>query len=181
MDHRTLLVIAVITLIVLGGIAIAFWDRERKRKHLRSRFGPEYQRTVLQMKDRRRAEAELEKREQRVRKLDIRPLSSADQQQFSSAWKQIQARFVDDPGDAVLRAEQLLRQLLIARGYPDTTFEQMADNVSVYHPHLVQDYRNAHQAAQRHQESRADTEELRRALVHYRALFEDLLSIRKVA
>ena len=125
--------------------------------------------------DRGKAEAELARRAERVKALHIRPLEPAQRARFADAWRADQARFVDDPTQAVAEADRLVGELMQARGYPVGDFEQRAADVSVDHPHVVENYRTAHDIAVRQARGEADTEALRKAMVHYRALFDDLL------
>jgi hypothetical protein len=181
MDDNTLFVI--VAVLVIAGLTafLVYWYMRQRSVALRKHFGPEYERTVEETRDRRRAEAELEKRERRVKDLRLRVLTEPEQREFASEWKQIQARFVDEPSEAVADAERLLREVMRARGYPERDFEEQAADVSVHHPRLVQSYREAHAIAMRQQRGEAGTEDLRRAVVYYRALFEDLLESRRVA
>src|SRR5207248_19149 len=124
---------------------------------------------------RSKAEAELAEREKRVRKLDIRGLTTDEQNRFVDNWKKTQARFVDGPSPAVSEADGLVKELMLARRYPVGEFEQRAADVSVDHPDVVNNYRNAHEIAERNKSGKATTEDLRQAMVHYRSLFEELL------
>jgi len=162
-----------VTVVIVAG----FWlySRSRKTKELQQQFGPEYDRTVEQADKRREAEAELESRRKRVEGLDIRPLSAADKDRFSTAWQEIQPRFVDDPQATVVSADSLVGQLMETRGYPVGEFEQRAADISVDYPEVVSNYREAHRLAQRNVSGDATTEEQRRAFVHYRKLFDELL------
>jgi hypothetical protein len=171
---QTALIIAaivVVALIVAGFVLI----QRRRSEHLQSRFGPEYERAVQQAGDRRKAEAELANREKRVEKLEIRPLDPATRRGFMERWAEVQARFVDDPPKAVMFADALLAEVMSARGYPVKDFEQRAADISVDHPDVVEHYRAAHDIAVRHGRGEAGTEELRQAMIHYRALFEALV------
>ena len=169
-----------IVLIVVAAIIVvaAAWMylRWRRSKELREQFGPEYDRTVRQADKRREAEAELESRRKRVEQFNIRPLSSADRTRFANAWQELQPRFVDDPTSAVVEADALVIQLMETRGYPTGEFEQRAADISVDHPRVVSNYREAHRLAMRNASGDATTEEQRRALVHYRELFDELLA-----
>ena len=170
----TLVVGLLILAFVLGGAA-AWYMLRRRHAHLRSRFGPEYDHVVESTGDRRRAESELIQREQRVKKFDIRPLSPADRTRFADSWRNVQARFVDTPALAVSEADELVTEVMRTRGYPMAEFEQRAADVSVDHPHVVEHYRAARALAMRSERGTAETEDLRQAMIHYRALFEDLL------
>lgn len=166
--------IGIIVVIALAGIALIIIGQRRTRA-LREKFGPEYDHAVKSIRDRNKAESELRKREERVEKLNIRPLSAADRTRFEQSWLSAQARFVDDPRGAVAEADRLVTDVMRLRGYPVANFEQRAADVSVDHPNLVSDYRAAHDIALRDVKGQAITEDLRTAMVHYRALFQDLL------
>jgi hypothetical protein len=172
MDTTTLVIVIVIAVAVLvgGGLYLRF---QRSRK-LKSKFGPEYLRAVDETGGKRRAEAELHGREKRVKTFDIRPLSPQEIERFGTAWRAVQAEFVDNPKLAIARADTLLGELMGARGYPVSDFEQRAADLSVEHPHLVDNYRTAHEVALREGRGQANTEDLRQAMIHYRELFEDL-------
>ena len=169
-------VIAVVTLIV---IALIVWAYNRRRtERLRAQFGPEYKRSIAEAGGRRStAEARLAERSERVHKLDIRPLNSTERARYAEEWSRIQAHFVDAPAGAVAEADQLLADVMATCGYPVGDFEQRAADISVDHPVVTQNYRAAHDIALRQASGRASTEELRRAIIHYRALFEDLVGM----
>ena len=163
-------------LVALAVIVIAFVVMQKRRSDaLHSKFGPEYERLVRQHGDARHAESELANRVDRVKHLQIKPLDEEHRNRFADAWRADQARFVDDPKGAVVEADRLVADLMQFRGYPVGDFEQRAADVSVDHPHVVENYRVAHDIAVRQQRGEASTEDLRVAMVHYRALFEDLL------
>lgn len=169
-----------IILIVIAVAAVAFGafmytQRERTRR-LRGKFGPEYDRLVHDRGNSRKAEDELLTRQKRIEKFKIRDLNQREIERFSESWRTIQEQFVDAPREAVGQADRLVREVMTARGYPMADFEQRAADISVDHAHMVDQYRAAHDIAQRDAAGRATTEDLRQAMVHYRALFEDLLS-----
>jgi hypothetical protein len=150
--------------------------QRRHSTRLRSRFGEkEYERTMMENGDRRRAEALLDERAKRVESFRLRELSPADRVRFGNLWEQVQAHFVDAPSGAVVEADRLLGDVMAARGYPVADFEQRAADISVDHPLVTQNYRSAHAIALSHASGQASTEDLRRAMIHYRALFEDLV------
>jgi hypothetical protein len=151
------------------------YQQKKRTEELRDRFGPEYERAVRAEGDRSRAEADLDARAKRVEQLDIRPLSNRERDQFSESWRATQTRFVDDPVGATREADELVAEVMQVRGYPMGDFERRAADVSVDHPGVVEHYRAAHAIAMRTESGSENTEELRIALVHYRALFEDLL------
>jgi hypothetical protein len=169
------LVIAVI-LIVVALAAVAWLVAQRQRSlRLKRRFGPEYDAAVAEFHSRTKAEAELLKREQRVAGFTIVPLSPADSARFSQAWNALQIRFIDNPKGVVGEADLLVRELMAKRGYPMGDFEHRAADISVDHPRVVSNYRAAQAIAARDANGEADTEELRRAVIHYRTLFDELL------
>jgi hypothetical protein len=175
---QTSTIVAIIVVLVV--ITLAVWAFLYTRsQRLRTRFGPEYQREVEQRGSRWRAETALATRERRVARLPIRPLTRGERDRFAAAWYDVQARFVDDPGGAVTAADGLLTEVMAARGYPTrgTDFEQRAADLSVDHGEFVDNYRAADNIAHGHQAGNATTEDLRRALVFYRALFDDLLEV----
>ncbi len=179
MDSHTAAVV-IIAIVVIAAIAILgylYW-RQRRSLALRNRFGPEYDRVVRQEGSQRKAEGVLDIRTMRRKKLHIHPLDPTQRNAFADRWTQVQSRFVDDPGGALIDADQLVNELMSARGYPMADFNQRADDISVDHPQVVEHYRSAHDAAARHSRGQADTEDLRNALVHYRWLFEELLEDR---
>lgn len=175
MDTQTLAVIAVVVVLIV----VAAWllYQRRQSKTLEERFGAEYHRTVEELGSRPKAEAELMTRQKRVEKFNILPLTPADAARFSQAWRALQGRFVDNPKGVLQEADQLVQELMQKRGYPMADFEGRAADVSVDHPAVVEHYRAAQAIAMRDQRGEADTEEMRRAVVHYRALFDDLLEV----
>ena len=176
-----------IAVIVIAVLAIAFGvfmylQRERSRR-LRGRYGPEYDRLVDHYGSARKAEFDLVHREKRVEAFHIRSLTPDETTRFAEAWRLEQGRFVDNPREAVARADSLVIDLMKVKGYPMADFERRAEDLSVDHPDVVRNYRLAHDIAQLDARGEATTEDLRKAIVHYRALFEDLLesgTVRKV-
>jgi hypothetical protein len=176
MDTQTMTLLAVV---ILALVAVGAWLYTRKRQsdRLIQRFGPEYGRTVDDLGSRTKAESELREREKRVQKLDIVPLAPEEAARFGEAWKTLQGRFVDNPKGVLIEADQLVRELMQMRGYPMGDFERRAADISVHHPAVVDHYRAAQAIAMRDRRGEADTEELRKAVVHYRALFDELLEV----
>jgi len=164
--------------VVLAAVVAAFvWQRKRRTEKLRAQFGgAEYARAVEQGGNRRKAEAGLEERAQRVEAFHVRPLGAGDRARFVESWRGVQARFVDGPAGAVSEADGLLGDVMSTRGYPVSDFEQRAADISVDHPLVLENYRTAHAIALRQLGGKATTEELRQAMVHYRTLFEELIS-----
>ena len=171
-------VIAAVFLIalVIGVVAWLVMQKQRTLK-LKQRFGPEYDLTVSEFGNRVKAEAELTSREKRVAGLEIVPLTPADAVRFTQAWSALQGRFVDNPKGAVLDADHLVRELMAKRGYPMGDFEHRSADISVDHPGVVAAYRAAQEITARDERGEADTEELRKAVVHYRTLFDELLGV----
>jgi hypothetical protein len=169
------LAIALVVVVLLPAAGAVVYAQRRKSKEMRPKYGAEYIAAVDEAGNARKAEAELRQREKRVQALNIRPLARDEVERFSERWISVQAQFVDDPGAAIRRADGLLAEVMQARGYPVSDFEQRAADLSVDHAKLVSNYRIAHDVAGRHARGEADTEDLRRAMIHYRALFEDLL------
>ncbi len=167
--------------LVVALFALATWffsHRKNQSARLKHRFGPEYGRTVGELGGRTKAESELKAREERVEQLAISPLAPAEAARFSQAWNTLQGRFVDNPKAVVVQADQLVRELMLTRGYPMADFERRAADISVDHPAVVENYRAAQAIVARDQLGEADTEELRKAVVHYRVLFDDMLEVR---
>jgi hypothetical protein len=173
MSNTTIvIVVAIVVLVIVAALVLA---RRRRTGQLRDRFGAEYQRAVEDSDDRRKAEAELRAREKRVERFDIRPLTPSDRDRFVGAWRSIQAEFVDRPKEALARADDLLVDVMETRGYPVGDFEQRSADLSVDHASVVQNYRAGRDIAVRHGRGDATTEDLRQAMIHYRALFDELV------
>jgi hypothetical protein len=173
MDQTTIIAVLVVVVLALGGLL--FFQRHRSDA-LRSRFGPEYDRAVKERGGKSKAEADLAEREKRVKGLSIRPLEPEDRARFTRSWQSVQAEFVDDPEGSIGHADSLLAEVMSARGYPVSDFEQISADISVDHPTVVQNYRAAHDIALRHERGQADTEDLRQAMIHYRSLFDELVT-----
>jgi hypothetical protein len=168
-------VILIVAVVVLAAAVAYYYSRQRRTRLLREHFGPEYVRVLNKERSVRRAEGVLEFREQARESLDIRPLSREDQVTFAEQWNEVQRHFVDDPSGTVVEADRLVNQVMAARGYPLANFEQRAELLSVDHPVVVQNYRAAHEIAQRQSQNKVTTEDLRKAMVHYGSLFNELL------
>lgn len=173
-------IILIIVLAVAVAALVGFIVLQKQRsKNLRSTFGPEYHRAISESGGKGKAEAELLERQQRVKSLSIRPLNLADQERFTKSWTDVQAKFVDDPERSIGHADTLVTEVMSARGYPVSDFEQMSADISVDHPGVVQNYRAAHEIAVRQGRGEANTEDLRQAMIHYRSLFDDLVHERE--
>jgi hypothetical protein len=173
MSSGTIVSIIVAIIVVVAIVAGVVYDTRRRR--LRQRFGPEYDRLVEEKGSRAKAEAELTGRERRVAGLDIRPLDPAAQARYSRDWAAIQERFVDAPQDAVMAAQRLVRTVMNERGYPTEGDDQVLADLSVGHANVLDHYRAAYLVSQRAADGMASTEDLRQAMIHYRVLFQDLL------
>jgi hypothetical protein len=176
MPTNTVIAAVLLIALVISVIAWLVMQKQRTLK-LKQRFGPEYDMTVSELGSRVKAESELTSREKRVAGLEIVPLSPADAVKFTQAWSALQGRFIDNPKGVVLDADLLVRELMAKRGYPMGDFEHRAADISVHHPGVVAAYRAAREIAARDERGEADTEELRKAVVHYRSLFDELLGV----
>jgi len=170
-----LIAVAVIAVLVIAGFVIVSFVRRRRLNRLREHFGPEYDHTVRFLGDEHRAVAELEERQKRVEAMNILPLSTVQRERFLSQWRAIQTTFVDYPRQALREADQLIREVMQIRAYPVSDFEQQAADLSVYYPRAISKFRIAHEIAGRSALGQANTEEIRKAMVYYRNLFEELV------
>ena len=168
-------VVVVILVVVAVAVAAAAFYRRRRSERLRQRFGPEYERTVEVTDDRRAAERYLRERERRRSGFEVTPVSGQDADRYREEWVDIQHGFVDQPAEAVERADQLVVQIMRDSGYPVDEFEHRVDDVSVDHPEVAQHYREAHQVAVAQAVGAVDTEQLRQAVISYRQLVDALL------
>lgn len=173
MSSTQILVTVIVVLAVLL-IAGASWVFTRRRA-LRNRFGPEYDRLVAEQESRTAAERELRERERRHAQLELTPLPPDSRARYAAAWQEIQARFVDSPGEAVGAADELVTRLVAERGYPTEDYDDQLAHLSVEHARTLGHYRDAHEIHLQNERGEASTEQLRQAVVHYRALFADLL------
>jgi hypothetical protein len=167
-------VVVIVAVLVVAAVVLFLW-KQRRTQDLRERFGPEYDRAVGERGGRGRAEAELLRRERRVERLPIRPLPPDRRNLFTEQWNEQQARFVDEPKRAVIEADHLIEEVMKERGYPVSTFEQSAADISVDHPHVIDNFRTAHEIALRQERGETNTEDLRRAMICYRDLFRELV------
>jgi hypothetical protein len=167
----------VIAAAAVVGAAFVAWATLRawRTRRLQAGFGPEYDHVVAEAPTRREAEAELRERQERHRELDLRSLSSETRNRYVDRWRDVQARFVDDPGESIADADLMIQAVMRELGYPVDEFEQRAADISVDHPEVVSNYRAAHGISIAHERGSATTDDLRQALIHYRALFNELL------
>ncbi len=169
----------VIAGLVIAALLIWFFIARSRTNRLRSRFGDEYDRTVAATGSTGRAEHDLEDRQRRVAGFDIRPLSPNERDRFASEWAEVKSLFVNSPAEAVLHADRTIGSLMQARGFPVADFDQRHADLTVDHPEVARHYREGHEIAARQSHDATGraiaTEDLRQALVHYEALFEDLI------
>ena len=177
--QRWIILAGVVVVVLIALVAWFIYKRKKQSRRLKEHFGPEYGLSVDNLGSRSKAESDLKAREKRAESLTIVPLSPSEAARFSETWKDLQGRFVDNPKSAVAQADQLVRELMLKRGYPMGDFERRAADISVDHPEVVAHYRAAQAIVVRDERGEADTEELRKAVVHYRALFDELLEVRE--
>jgi len=173
--NTTQLVLVAVIFLILGGIFGMALMRVQRTKRLKERFGPEYERAVNEIGDKRQAENELDSRLAHVNTLDIRPLTAEEVNRYALEWQKTQTEFVDEPLTALQKADRLIQDVMKARGYPVEDFDQRAADISVDYPELVTDYRGLHLIAVKEKDEEVSTEEMRQAMVHGRALFENLI------
>ena len=166
--------IIIVAVVVIAAVVIAAMAKARRRR-LQERFGPEYDRVAGEQKSQLKAEAELTSRERRVKSLDIRPLSAQARAEYAARWATIQEQFVDQPETSVAQAQDLVNAVMRERGYPVEGHDQTMADLSVEHAGTLEQYRSAHAISESAAAGQASTEDLRQAMVHYRALFSDLL------
>jgi hypothetical protein len=169
----TLIIVIVVVLLIIAAVVIA--RTASKRRSLRNRFGPEYDRVVAEHDNRSAAEQELRERERRHAELELRPISDEARARYATEWEALQTRFVDEPAEAVREGDELVSRLVGERGYPTGDYDEQVAHLSVEHAHTLGHYRDAHDIYLRNERGEATTEQLRQALVHYRALFADIL------
>jgi hypothetical protein len=163
--------IVVMIAVTLVAAAVAWvLIRRNQTRHLRERFGPEYDRAIEAHGNRDHAEKELARREKHVDRLHLRTLGPGERDRFVQQWRADQTRFVDDPAAAVTDADRLITEVMKSRGYPVADFEQRVKDISVGHADLVQNYRAACEIASRHRQGESSTEDLRRAMVGFTAI-----------
>jgi hypothetical protein len=173
----TVITILIIVVVVVAAAVAMYLYQRRRSDQLQQRFGPEYERTVEQSEDKRSAERELRQRENRRAELDVQPLSARSAEGYRAEWNALQQGFVDEPGNAVTEADYLVLRIMRESGYPVDDFDQRADDISVDHPEVAQNYRQAHGVAVAQTRGQADTEELRQAVTAYRRLVDVLLIV----
>jgi len=179
MSPTATIILIIVILVVLA--AIVYGVRVARRKKLQDTFGPEYDRVVADSGNRTDGEKELRERAKRHASLELKPLSLEARATYTEQWEEVQIQFVDDPKLAVAAADELVTRLISERGYPTGEYDDQLANLSVEHARTLEHYRKAHDISERSSAGSANTEDLRQALVHYRALFADLLGSDPVA
>ncbi|RQW96643.1 hypothetical protein [Micromonospora inaquosa] len=174
MSPTQIVVIVLVVLVIVAALAVAARSLNNRRA-LRTRFGPEYDRVVAEQDSRSAAERELRDRERRHAELTLTPLTPESRARYAAAWEELQVRFIDSPGETVGDADELVTRLIEEQGYPTGDFSDQIAHLSVEHARTLTNYRDAHEIHLRNSRGEANTEELRQAVVHYRALFADLL------
>ena len=168
-----------VAIVIVAAVAALLYFREQRSRRLRSRFGPEYEQAVRQYGSSTKAEAALVERQKRVERIHIHSLTVQQRDRFAEQWRDAQSQFVDDPSGAIDRADQLVCEVMRARGYPMSGFEGRAEDLSVDHPSVIRNYRAAHAIASKRGHAESSTEDLRLALVFYRDLFDELLEVHR--
>ena len=175
MDTTNFIIPVVVVLAIVGIVIGVVFASRRRSKKFQDAFGPEYDHTVQAMGGVKKAQTELDERQKHVKTLDIRPLSASERERYLADWAAVQSKFVDVPGQAIIDADRLIIEVMQVRAYPISDFDQRAADISVNYPGLVTNYRAARAIAVKNEQQQADTEELRQAMIYYRALFEELL------
>jgi hypothetical protein len=177
-SNNLYIIVFVVLILVVAGIVLGpiFYNRQKKSVKFQDKFGSEYDRTVKIMGNEKKAQTELNNRQKHVEALNIRPLSQTEREHYLADWAAVQSKFVDDPGQAIVDADRLIMEVMQKRDYPISDFEQRAADISIKYPSLVSNYRDARVIALKNKENKADTEELRHAMIYYRSLFAELLS-----
>lgn len=177
MNSTYIIIVVVLVLVVIGAILAPIFARRKRSERLHDQFGSEYDHTVEAMGDEKKAHQELDERQKHVNSLNIQPLTVESRDRYLADWAAVQSRFVDEPGQAIVDADRLIVEVMQARAYPVSDFEQRAADISIQYPALVSNYRAAKEIATKNKQDEANTEELRQALIYYRSLFEELLEI----
>lgn len=180
MNSTYIIIAVVLVLVVIGAILAPIFARRKRSERLHDQFGSEYDHTVQAMGDEKKAHQELDERQKHVNSLNIQPLTVESRDRYLADWAAVQSRFVDEPGQAIVDADRLIVEVMQARAYPVSDFEQRAADISIQYPALVSNYRAAKEIATKNKQDEANTEELRQALIYYRSLFEELLETKTV-
>jgi hypothetical protein len=175
MDDNTMRMIVIAIIAGVAALLVLWLMRRRRTTTLRARFGPEYDHALRTAASPAAAERELEQRQRRVKAFSLHALTREQAEHFTSSWRAVQAKFVDDPRTATLDADRLITEVMRSRGYPMEDPARRLDDLSVDHASVVSHYRSGRDIVQRHERGEVGTEELRQAMVHFRALFDELV------
>jgi len=175
MNTTTIIIAVSVILVIIVAVLILVFASRKRSERLQEHFGPEYNHTVQTLGDEKKAQAELDERQKHVEALNIRSLTATERERYLADWTAVQSKFVDEPGQAIVDADNLIMEVMQIRAYPVSDFEQRAADISVTYPALVNNYRAARTIADKNKVQQADTEELRQAMIYYRSLFEELL------
>jgi hypothetical protein len=175
MNTTYFIIAVVLVLMIVGAILAPIFARRKRSERFHDQFGPEYDRTVQTMGNEKKAQTELDERRKHVETLNIRPLSISERERYLADWTAVQAKFVDQPGQATVEADHLIMEVMQIRAYPVSDFDQRAADISVNYPALVSNYRAAREIAIKNENHQANTEDLRQAMIYYRSLFDELL------
>jgi hypothetical protein len=173
--NNTYIVAVVLIVVIMGAIMGPIFAHRRRTERQQKQFDTKHDHAVEAKETEKKAHVELKERQKHVDALDIRPLSTNQREHFLMDWMEIQANFVDEPGQALIDADRLITEVMKFRSYPVSDFEQRASDLSVNYPELVSRYRAARAVSLKNDQKQADTEELRIAMLDYRSLFEELL------
>jgi hypothetical protein len=168
----------VMAVVIVSAMALAVWWNVRRGSTAPpcAHFGPQNDRTLERYGGEGPAQDTPECRARRFEQLRIKRLSSADNSRYTSEWREVQTLFDDDPQVAIGEADRLVGEVMRAQGYPISDLDQRAADVSADHPGVVEHYRVAHTIARETAVGEADGDELSQAIVHYRALFDELIA-----
>jgi hypothetical protein len=181
MNITYIIIGVVLVLAIVAAILAPRFARHQRTDRFQKEYGPEYDRTVQSAGSEKKAQTELNDRRKHVATLNLRPLSGPERERYTADWKTVQAKFFDQPGQATVEADHLIMEVMQLRNYPVSDFEQRAADISVQYPSLVTNYRAAREIAIKNEQKHAGAEDLKQAMLHYRALFDELLKSAMVA
>ena len=173
MNNNTIIILAIAAVVLFALLGMVLARRKKTEQH--GQMKDEYDLTVKTMGGEKQAKAELNERQKHVDAMTLHALDDSNHERYSAEWAVIQSNFVDEPGQAMMDADRLAMEVLQARGYPVSDFDQRAADISINYPAIVTSYRAAHEISVKNDQKLADTEELRQAFLNYRSLFEELL------
>jgi predicted DNA-binding protein (UPF0251 family) len=175
MDSYTTITIVVAVMVILGSVIGLIFFRRKRSDRFQAQYGTEYTETVKNLGDNRKAQTELEKRQKHINSLHLRTLTVEERERYLAEWAEVQSKFVNDPGQAIMEADRLIIEVMRLRDYPISDFEERAADISIQYPALVSDYRAARKIMVKNMDGNADTEELRIAAIQYRSVFDELI------